>query len=113
MARLIADEDVPRSAVEGLRALGHDVLTTHEAGRAGRGIPDGQVLAHAHSLGRAVLTKNRRDFIHLHRDDPVHSGIVAFSEDLDYLALAARIDEALRLQGDLDVALIRVNRPSH
>ena len=50
-----------------LRALGHDVLTTQEAGNAGQTIPDHDVLDFATRDGRAVLTLNRRDFIRLHK----------------------------------------------
>jgi hypothetical protein len=34
LARLYADENFPQPAVERLRALGHDVLTVQEAGKA-------------------------------------------------------------------------------
>lgn len=40
MAALYADENFPFPAVLVLRALGHDVLTPQEEGRAGVGIPD-------------------------------------------------------------------------
>jgi hypothetical protein len=36
MARLYANENFPFPVVEELRRLGHDVLTTLEAGNAGR-----------------------------------------------------------------------------
>ena len=38
MARLFADENFPNPTVEGLRQLGHDVLTVAEMGLAGLGI---------------------------------------------------------------------------
>ena len=40
MARLYADENFPFPAVEELRRLGHDVLTSHEGGQAGQAVPD-------------------------------------------------------------------------
>ncbi|MEP0886249.1 DUF5615 family PIN-like protein [Trichocoleus sp. ST-U3] len=49
MARLYADEQYPYPVVEFLRALGHDVLTVQEAGRANQGIPEPDVLAFATS----------------------------------------------------------------
>ena len=64
MARLYADEDFPYPVVLELRRLGHDVLTVQEAGKAGQ--KDEAVLDEARADGRAVLTHNRRDFIHLH-----------------------------------------------
>src|SRR6266571_301686 len=62
MALLFADEDFPFPVVERLRQLGHDVLTTLETGRANQRIGDVDQLAFATSLGRAILTRNRRRF---------------------------------------------------
>jgi hypothetical protein len=112
MARLYADEDVPRRLVERLRALGHDVLTAFEAGRANQRVPDPDVLAHATSLGRAVLTHNRRHFEGAHRANPAHVGIVsATRDDANIEALAGRIDAALAATPDLAGQHIRVNKP--
>ena len=91
MAALFADEDFPFPAVRTLRALGHDVLTTLEAGLAGVGTDDPDIRAEATRLGRAVLTINRRDYISLHRADPAHAGIVVCTRDDDTMALAGRI----------------------
>ena len=74
-----------------LRALGHDVLTALEDGRANQGIPDPDVLARACALGRAVLTNNRDDFHRLHKSQPLHAGIITFTDDSDIAALAQRI----------------------
>lgn len=113
MARLYADEDVPRPLVEHLRALGHDVLTALEAGQANQSVQDPDVLAQATSLGRAVLTHNRKDFKRLHAATPGHAGIVSCTRaDADPKGLAARIDEALAANPDLAGQHIRVNRPS-
>jgi hypothetical protein len=60
VARLYANENFPRQVVERLRELGHDVLTTQKAGRAGQSVPDPEVLAFATREQRAVLTINRR-----------------------------------------------------
>jgi len=57
LARLLADENFPNPAVEGLRQLGHDVLTAAELNLAGLGTPDEDLLAFAHADGRAVLTQ--------------------------------------------------------
>jgi hypothetical protein len=111
LARLYVDEDVPRSVSVRLRELGHDVLTVREARKDGRGIPDDEVLSHAHSLGRAVVSKNRRHFIQLHRKSTDHSGIIVFTEDLDYAAVAERIHASITTEADLAGKLIRVNRP--
>jgi len=52
MAFLYANENFPFLVVQALRLLGHDVLTTLEAGNANQSTPDEQVLAFA--------TQNRR-----------------------------------------------------
>ncbi len=49
MARLYADENFPYPTVEALRRLGHDVLTAGEAGQAGLGIADEEVLSSPHT----------------------------------------------------------------
>lgn len=93
MALLYADEDFDYPIVEILRQLGHDVLTAHDDGR--RATPDPDILARAHSLGRAVLTYNRRHFERLHRKGADHSGILSAKRDRDLGALAGRIHAAL------------------
>ena len=103
MARLYADEQFPRLVVVFLRALGHDILTVQEAGNAGLGIPDSEVLAFAVSNDRAVLTLNRFDFIGLHNREPGHAGIIVCTKDRNNDAIAG--EETLRGK------LIRVNRP--
>ena len=40
MARFYADENFPLAAVLALRRLGHELLTTTEAGQSGLRIPD-------------------------------------------------------------------------
>ena len=111
MARLYADENFPQPVVTELRRLGHDVLTIQEAGKAGQKVPDEVVLADACADGRAVLTHNRQDFIHLHSAQPNHAGIIVCTADLDFEGLASRIDTAIRSQPQLSGQLIRVNRP--
>jgi hypothetical protein len=112
MASLYADENFHFAAVEELRRLGHDVLTAQEAGQAGQKIPDPAVLAYVTRLGRAVLTHNRRHFIQLHKQTPVHGGIVVCTTDTDFLALAQRIHQALLTESPLDNKLVRVNKPA-
>ncbi|MEG4276212.1 DUF5615 family PIN-like protein [Microcoleus sp. MON1_C1] len=57
MARLYADEQYPYPVVELLRALGHDVLTVQEAGRANQKIPDPDVLAFANRINAAITAE--------------------------------------------------------
>src|SRR5438445_1654466 len=105
---LYADEDFPFPVVETLRQLGHDVVTAQDDGRTAT--PDPVVLARAHSLGRAVLTYNRRHFERLHRQGVGHTGILSATHDSDFPGLAARIHTAL---SGLPPGrwCIRINRP--
>jgi predicted nuclease of predicted toxin-antitoxin system len=111
MARLFADENFPRPAVEHLRSRGHDVLTTQEHGWAGQAIPDDRVLEAATRLSRILLTLNRKDFIRLHRASDDHEGMIVCTYDPDFEALADRIDERLASMPALRRQLVRINRP--
>jgi hypothetical protein len=88
------------------------VLTTQDAGRGGRGLPDEDVLHFADDNTRTVLTMNRRHFVPLHSHQSNHYGIIVCTVDPDAEALARRIDEAVAAEPDLRRCLIRVNRPS-
>lgn len=105
MARFCADENFPFPVVEELRQLGHDVLTTEDSGRARQAVPDEAVLTFASSQGRAVLTMNRKHFIHLHSSRPDHSGIIVFALAL---VLAACSDPAVRVARCLESAATRI-----
>ena len=111
MARLYSNENFPKPVVDALKQLGHDVLTTHEAGLAGQAMPDEDVLAFAIADKRTLLTFNRKHFIRLHQEKPDHFGIIVCTFDLDFVALAHRIHEALLLQTQPTSQLIRINRP--
>ena len=110
MAALFADENVHRGLVDALRALGHDVLTAHEAGRANQKIPDADQLAHATFLGRTVLTNNRRHFHKLQRTFPGHAGIITYTRDPDTGSLAQRIHDAIAQVSALVCQLIKITR---
>jgi predicted nuclease of predicted toxin-antitoxin system len=105
---LYADENFPEAVVDELRGLGHDVLTAQQDGR--RATPDPDILARAHSLGRVVLTHNRRHFERLDRQGTPHSGILSATRDNDFPALAVRVHLALSNQTP-GRWCIRVNRP--
>jgi hypothetical protein len=111
VAFLYSNENFPKPVVEELRRLGHDVLTVLEAGKAEQSIPDDQVLAFAISLGRAVLTLNRKHFVQLHQTNPAHSGIIVCTFDTNFVAQADRIHKELQLPGGLAGQLLRINRP--
>ena len=106
--RFYSNENFPLPVVESLRELGHDVLTSAEAGNANQGIPDEEVLNYATAEKRILLTLNRRDFIALHKSAAAHAGIVVCTFDGDFPAQAKRIDAALRTSSSGQ--LVRVNR---
>jgi hypothetical protein len=111
MASLFADENVHRALADTLRVLGHDVLTAHEAGRANQKLPDADQLGYSTSVGRALLTNNRRHFHNLHRAFPGHAGIITYTRDPDTDALAQRIHSEICAALSLTGVLIRIIRP--
>ncbi|MCU0784866.1 MAG: DUF5615 family PIN-like protein [Verrucomicrobia bacterium] len=110
MARFYSNENFPLPAVEKLRTLGHDVLTTQEAGKASQAVPDDEVLRFAMDDNRAVLTLNRRHFLRLHRQSAAHAGIIVCKFDPDFAGQAERIHMAVGGLESLKGQLIRVNR---
>ena len=111
-ARLYANENFALPVVLELRRLGHDVLTTHEAGRSDQSVPDDEVLRFASAEDRAVLTLNRKHFIRLHREGADHQGIIVCTYDPDFNSQAARINSVLQERVPLSGSLLRVNRPA-
>jgi hypothetical protein len=112
MAKLYADEDFSHPVVQRLRQLGHDILTAQEAGWAGQGIKDEDVLVFATAAGRAVLTFNRRHFIptlHLHLVSRRHHRCTRGD---DVSALADRIHQLLNSVPTLKDQLLRIKRGS-
>jgi Domain of unknown function (DUF5615) len=112
VARLYSNENFPLPVVEGLRTLGHDVLTSLEAGNANISIPDDQVLQFAYTEQRALLTNNRKHFIHLHKSATPHAGIIVCTYDPDFARQATRISAAIIEASTLNGTLLRVNRPN-
>jgi len=112
MARLYANENFPVPAVEELRRLGHDVLTTQETGQANQSLSDDAVLVFSYAEGRMLLTNNRRHFIRLHHEQHDHRGIIVCSVDPDFAGLAQRIHAAIETQAQVTRPLIRINRPA-
>src|ERR1035441_8224992 len=95
-----------------LRRLGHDVLTSMDAGKAKSAVPDSEVLAFATVEGRVLLSHNRRHFLQLHRRRTEgHAGIVLCTVDADFAGQAQRIHAAVASVSDMREQLIRVNRP--
>ena len=112
MARLYADENVVHRVVVWLRACGHDVVTALDDGRANRQVPDSEVLNRAIELKRCAISNNRKHFHRLHVDVPAHFGILTYTTDPHFDALADRIHTAIEAAGPLEGRLIRVVRPN-
>ncbi len=92
-----------------LRADGHDVLTSYEAGQANQGIPDDRVLQYATVSDRILITENRLDFIDLHRTVPHHAGMIIFKHDRDYAGKIKAMNDFLNEDGQsLKNRLLRV-----
>ena len=111
MIQLYTNENFPFPAVQALRELGYDVLTTQEAGLAGQAMSDIDVLRYFISKKRVLITLNRKHFIYLHTEIPDHYGIIVCTFDTDFNALANRIHRAISEKKDLSKTLIRINRP--
>jgi hypothetical protein len=113
MARFYSNENFHQGTVEELRRLGHDVLTSHDAGQSRQSIPDEAVLQYAVTRGRTILTHNRHHFIRLHRQTGgQHCGVVVCTQDLDFGGQAWRIHTQVSGLANLNGQLIRVNRPN-
>ena len=110
MASFYTNENFPSKVALYLREMGHDVVTSHEAGNANQRIPDAEVLEFAAKSGRILLTINRRDFIELHEKSSDHAGVVVCTQNPDLYEQAKQIDESVQETGDMAGKLIRVNR---
>lgn len=112
MARFYSNENFRKQIVHALIDLGHDVLTSYDAGNANLKISDTEVIEFAKKNNRIILTFNRKDFIKLHNQNPEHSGIIVCTEDKNNIELAVRIHLSIELnKNDLSNKLIRINRP--
>jgi hypothetical protein len=112
MARFYSNENFPLQTVRELRRLGHDVLTSNEAGNANRAVPDEEVFRFAVSQRRTLLTQNRLHFLRLHqRSGVAHAGIVICTYDPDFNRLASQIHEQVAGRDVLNGLLLRVYRP--
>lgn len=108
--RFYANENLPAELVTALQQLGHDVLTSYEAGNANQRVPDEQVLITATADERAVITLNRDDFLRLHRSGVEHNGIVICKDDSDLQGLGQVLHNYLTTQGTLQNRLLRILR---
>jgi hypothetical protein len=100
---LLLDEMFSGAIAEQLRAKGHDVLAV-VADPALVALPDEQILAHAASTRRALVTANIKDFIPLdtryRAASQAHAGLIlvsanTFPQDRSYTAAVASALSAL------------------
>jgi predicted nuclease of predicted toxin-antitoxin system len=110
MASFYTNENFPIKVGEYLREMGHDVLTSFEAGNANQRIPDAEVLDFASRSGGILLTINRRDFIELHEKSPEHTGVIVCTQNIDLRVQAEQIHSVVQDAGDMTGKLIRINR---
>ena len=113
MLKLYANENFPLETVQFLRNLGYDVLTTHEIGKSNLRIPDEDVLTFSISENRTILTINRKDFIRLHRINPIHAGIIVCTKNDDFTNFGECIHKILLSYGEnTSNLLLRVYKPN-
>lgn len=108
MAMFYSNENFPIPTAQALRALGHDVVTIQERGKANESTTDLEVLALAKAEGRILLTLNRKDFYRLHSQDSDHPEIIVCVAEQDFQRLAERIHETVNSVENLHGTLIRV-----
>jgi Domain of unknown function (DUF5615) len=108
---LLLDEMLSGAIAEQLRAKGHDALAVVDD-PALISLPDDQILAHATTAGRALITANIKDFMPLDAQyraaGQAHAGLVlisakTFAQDRSFTAaitsaLIALLDEPGHLQ---------------
>jgi len=112
VARFYSNENIALPLVEALRRLGHDVLTSLDAGNANRAVPDEEVLRFAAAEKRILRSYNRRHFLRLHQQRKgAHAGIVLCTFDPDFVGQAQRIQSAIASPTVVKDELIRINRP--
>jgi len=111
VARFYSNENIALQVVLELRRLGHDVLTSIEAGKANAAVPDSDVLAFAVTEKRILLSNNRRHFLELDRHRTRdHAGIVLCTFDPDFRGQAERIHAAVVGASDMMNQVVRINR---
>jgi hypothetical protein len=80
--KALLDEMIPPAVAEQLRQRGHDVVAVAERADV-RSLPDREVFAFAQAEGRAIVTRDRADYILLDREQRAagvpHAGLVLVS----------------------------------
>lgn len=117
---LLLDEMFSDSIAQHLRARGHDVISV-VAAPALVALPDDQILAHAASEGRTLVTANIKDFVPLdsryRAGGQSHSGLIlvstkSFPQNRTFTsaitgALAMLLDRTAKIQSGQVLLLMR------
>ena len=107
MLRYYFDEHMHPDIAKQLRKRGIDVLTTQAAGRANQKVDDADQLTYATSLGRTLVTEEKREFPTLHQKLQ-HAGIIILQRKaglgkfIEYLEYAARVFEPEDMRNRLE-----------
>ena len=113
VAPIYVDEDVDEDVARALAALGHDAISTRQAGNKGQ--RDSEQLAFSGRERRVLVTCNRRDFEALHEAwrvcarewnvsvRPLHHGILVVpnEREIDIHTIAVAINDKLRSGGSV------------
>ena len=80
--KALLDEMIPPAVAVQLRRRGHDVIAVAERADL-RSLPDREILALAQAEGRAIVTRDRADYLALEREqrsaEETHAGLVLVS----------------------------------
>jgi hypothetical protein len=80
--KALLDEMIPPAIAEQLRQRGHDVVAVAERADL-RSLPDADIFALAQAEGRAIVTRDRADYLLLEREQlsagRTHSGLILIS----------------------------------
>ena len=110
MASFYTNENFPIKVAQYLREMGHDVLTSHEAGNANQRVPDVEVLEFAAKASRILLTLNRRDFMELHEQSARHAGVIVCTQNADLHEQAEQIHMSVQEMREMTGKLLRIIR---
>jgi predicted nuclease of predicted toxin-antitoxin system len=97
--KLLLDQGLPRSAVDGLRRAGHDTMHTGEVGLASAG--DSEIIEHARRDGWVIVTLDSDFHAQIALEDVASPSVIRIREEgLRAEALVRLLLEVIRSCGD-------------
>jgi len=111
MARFFQDEHLSYKTADQLRAMGHDVLMTEDAGR--KSLKDFDQLTFCTGENRIMITINRKDFMMHDTYWPHHKGIISIKELIPEEARARYLDAIVQEHASLEGSHVRANRDDY